>query len=483
MKNLMPAGFYDFFQLLFGQFELFCVFKIFAGSVHIKHKPVQSQSRVVVGTLQKCLHNHAGRLGKGSDRRMMMNLDMFLPIFVFLHIFLLSVDDATDIRAKRSKTIKIFIYALSLPESGINFYSVSQNGNREKTDVNTANGNIIRYQDGNKIIKHIRRPLINTVLIANDLKKHTLQIPPESYNSRLELHFSEIKKLKIGENSGLTVDLRDNPYIGELIVEDGFSGSINLARSSIRKITIGANCRCDLTLEDCLNCFVFKAGDVFSGRLKIKNSCFHSLSVGYYCYADIKMENIRGRKRLSVGASFRGTISVTGLSIPLFKIGHDCRGRIVLSGQSDKEHTGRLNILDDFAGTLDLSSEGQAEKIEVGSFASGNFNLPGCRGLKFLKFEDAFSGIADLSGSDIEYIRAGNGCRGKIVVLNCPRLTLLELPLNKQSDITAERNPLRIEIRRNSLHYHFHEHTLPRGYFTPFYTLLFRKLRRRLRRI
>ncbi len=479
----MPAGFYDFFQFLFGQFQLFCVFSFFAGSVHIKHKPVQSQCRVVVCALQKRFDNHAGRLGKGSDRRMMMNLNMFQPIFVFFHTFLLSKSDATDIRTKRVKTIKIFIYALSLSESGINFYSGGQNGNREKTDVNTEKGNIIRYQDGDKILKHIRRPLINTVLIANDLKKHTLQIPPESYNSRLELHFSEIKKLKIGKNCSLTVDLRDNPYIGELVVEEGFSGSINLARSSIRKIKIGANCRCDLTLEDCLNCFVFKAGDVFSGRLKIKNSCFHSLNIGYYCYADIKMENIRGRKRLSVGASFRGTISVTGLSIPLFKIGHDCRGRIVLSGQNDKGRTGRLNILDDFAGTLDLSSEGQAEKIEVGSFASGNFNLPGCRGLKFLKFEDAFSGIADLSGSDIEYIRAGSGCRGKIVVLNCPRLTLLELPLNKQSDITAERNPLRVEIRRNSLHYRFHERELPRGYFTPFYMVLFRKLRCRLRRI
>ena len=371
---------------------------------------------------------------------------------------------------------------MSLRKRDINLRS-GINMDKENKTVKITTDSIVRYQNGEEILKHLKHPLVNTILIANDLKKRCLCLPAASYNSRLELHFSEIKKLVIGENSSLIVDLRDNPYIRELVVKDGFAGSINLARSSIKKIKFGNNCRGDLILEDCMNCFFLKAGDIFSGHVRVKNSCFHSFSVGYYCYADIKMENIRGRKKLSIGASFRGEININGLNIPRLNVGHDCRGRITLSGQNDKEHTGRLSILDDFSGTLDLSSEGQAEKIEVGSFASGNFNLLGCRGLKFLKFEDAFSGIADLSGSDVEYICAGCGCRGKIVVINCPRLSLLELPLNKHNDITSERNPLRMEIRRNRLFCHFHEHSLPRGYFTPFYTVLFRKFCRRLRRI
>ena len=349
--------------------------------------------------------------------------------------------------------------------------------------MEATDNHIIRYQNGEDVLQHLTYPLVNTMIIANHLKKRHLRIYPDSYNSRLELHFSEIKKLTICENCSLTVDLRDNPYIKEIVIKDGFSGSINLSRSSVRKISVGTNCRCDLTLENSLNCFKFSAGDVFSGHVRIKESCFHKLSVGYYCYADISLTKICGRKKINIGDSFRGMLKMSGLSVPRLNIGHDCRGSIIQQSQNEEEHTKRLHIKDDFAGTLDLSNDGQTEKIEVGSFASGTFNLLNCRGLKFIKFEDAFSGVADLSESDVEYVRAGSGCRGRIVVLNCPRLTLLELPLNKKGDITAERNPLRIELVRGRLSYRFHERGLPRSYFTPFYVVWLRQLGRSLRRL
>lgn len=99
--------------------------------------------------------------------------------------------------------------------------------------MEATDNHIIRYQNGEDVLQHLTYPLVNTMIIANHLKKRHLRIYPDSYNSRLELHFSEIKKLTICENCSLTVDLRDNPYIKEIVIKGGFSGSINLSRSSV----------------------------------------------------------------------------------------------------------------------------------------------------------------------------------------------------------------------------------------------------------
>lgn len=340
----------------------------------------------------------------------------------------------------------------------------------------------ILHTDTDTILKNLEHPINDVRIISNHLKKKHLKIKDSSVGCKLELHFCEVRKVTIGKGCSLCLDLRDNPYIQTVIVKDNFSGNIYLSRSSVKKIVIGNNCRCNISLNDSINCFRLRAGDVFSGKVEISNSCFHKFQVGYYCYAEINLEQNWGKKHIFIGDSFRGILNINAVKTPLIKIGDDCKGEIKISSAKEQNGSEKLNIADDFAGSLDLSGDCNMKRIEVGDNASGILNLLRCQALKIVKFEKKFSGVVDLSESAIEYLRAQNGCCGKIVILNCPHLTLLKLPLDKRGDVASERNPLKIEIDSHHIYYHFQFRRLPSYYFTPFYVVWFKGLKRFLNR-
>lgn len=70
-------------------------------------------------------------------------------------------------------------------------------------------------------------------------QKSQLSVPKRAVNCTLNLSRCKIKKLQVARRSNVAVDLRDNPHIETVTVEEGFIGSLNLSRSTVTQIRIG----------------------------------------------------------------------------------------------------------------------------------------------------------------------------------------------------------------------------------------------------
>lgn len=328
----------------------------------------------------------------------------------------------------------------------------------------------------------LQNPLAGRELELDNLRQRTVRFCAYSYSPRVDMNLAEVRRVVIEEGCNLVIDLRDNPYVRTLVVKDNFIGRINLSRSSITKIRIGSNCRCDLIIHDSRECFKLAAADVFSGRLDIENSCFHHLTFGYYCYADLRLQDNCGRKKIRLGDAFRGSLEAYGLEVPEISAGNDCRGKIILKPGAAEKGVRRLAAGDDFKGLVDASYYPHLAWAEFGRRAAGKMNFQGCPGLRVLKFERGFKGVADLSDSGIEYIRALEEAAGSFIVVNCERLLQLKLPSDRKAIVTSDRYPLQVRPRANCLYYLFSSREPPLRYHTPFYVWWIRGIGRYLKR-
>ena len=326
-----------------------------------------------------------------------------------------------------------------------------------------------KYLTESELLKLIKSSEENLNLIVLGVNKTNFKIPDYLHGGVFDMRDTQIKNLEIGQECNLNLDMRDNPYIKKIMVNNNFTGDINLSRSNVEKIKVADNCRINLTLKNSLKCFALESGDVFSGNVMISNSCFHQMSFGYYCYAKLELSQNWGQKEILIGDAFRGDLNINSVYAPSVKVGKNCRGKISISSSDSVQGVPVINIGDDFNGELDVSASKSVEWIEVGAYSKGKINGFGSPSIKVIKFDKMYSGLLDVSLSSIEYLRAKEGCSGRFVLNNCTQLKLLKLPKNQIGIIDIERNPMRIEKDGENVYYRYNELDLPQNYFTLWY--------------
>ncbi len=316
------------------------------------------------------------------------------------------------------------------------------------------------------LVKNAESPLNITVY---GLSQRKLKFPDYLQGGVFKLKDAKVEKIEIGQESNINLDLRDNIYIRSLNIGKNFTGNINLSYSSIKNIRAKDNCRINLTIFSSLKCFDFEAGDVFSGNVVIKDSCFHHLKAGYYCYAKLNLSENWGRKEISIGDAFRGELNMDSVYAPNINIGKNCLGKIKITSRDNMQGAPRLNIGKAFDGELNMDASQVIEWVEIGPQSKGKISILGSPSLKVLKFDKMYSGTADVSASGIEYLRAKDGCSGNFVLMDCPHLSLVKLPVNKKSSVKIERQPLNIIADKDNIYYQYNVMELPNKYFTPWY--------------
>ncbi len=348
---------------------------------------------------------------------------------------------------------------------------------------------VIRFEDGGEryfTVSELSPYRLNKIMRSTQKKQITLSgwqksqltVPKRAVNCTLNLSRCKIKKLQVARRSNVAVDLRDNPHIETVTVEEGFIGSLNLSRSSVTQIRIGDNCRCNISMNYSGKCFDLEIGDVYSGVLDIRDSCFHNLKIGYYCYANIKLSENWGQKNIAVGDSFRGNMILDSVYVRNVSVGSDCRGKIfVKSSERSEQGIRSINLADDFGGELDVGDSKTVERVEVGRNASGNVNLSGCASIKALKLDEYFAGVADLSRSGIMYIRARKGATGRFVLTDCSNLTLVKVARNAAPLISIDRSPIEIARDEQNVYYRYLDRRLPDDFFTPAYMHWFKSVK------
>ena len=340
----------------------------------------------------------------------------------------------------------------------------------------------IRFEDGieqyftvselspYRLNKIMRSPQKKQIILSG-WRKSRLTVPKRAVNCSLILNRCKIKNLYISKRSNVTVDLRDNPFIETVTVEEGFIGALNLSRSAVTDIQIGDNCRCNIAMNYSAKCFDLHIGDVYSGVLDIRDSCFHNLKIGYYCYANIKLSENWGQKNIVIGDSFRGNMILDSVYAKNISVGSDCRGKIFIKNKArdGKKGISRVNLGDDFGGELDVTSSRTVERVEIGRNAAGRINLSGCPSVKTLRLDERFGGIADLSRSGIMYVRVGKEATGHFILNGCQNLTLIKMSRNAMPTISVDRSPIEVVRDAQNVYYRYNDRRLPDDFFTPAY--------------
>lgn len=318
-----------------------------------------------------------------------------------------------------------------------------------------------------------------TNIILNGWKSARFTVPRQTQSCSLNLSRSQIKKLIVSKRSNALIDLRDNQFIENIVVEEGFIGSLNLSRSTVLSVKVADNCRCNITMNYSAKCFDLTVGDVYSGLLDIKDSCFHNLKIGYYCYANIKLSENWGQKNIIIGDSFRGNLIVDSVYVKNVSVGNDCKGKIFIKSKDRSEQGIRhITVADDFGGELDIADSKTIERVEIGNNASGHVNLAGCESVKALKFDEYFDGVADMSHSGVMYVRAQKGASGRLVLMDCSNLILLKLSSDASPTISINRSPIETAKDENNIYYRYCERKVPEEYFTSPYQQLVKDFKR-----
>ncbi len=338
------------------------------------------------------------------------------------------------------------------------------------------------YLNADELDEKLKEPLDGITLIVNNYKKRRLEIKPRTTGATLDFSRARIKHLVVGNDCHLLMDLRDNAYIKSLKINNNFSGRMNLSRTGLQSVKVGSNCHCDFSINDSLKCFNMEVRDIFSGSVNINNSCFHKLEIGFYCYATVKLKQNWGRKYIQVGSSFRGKMDIDSVNIPEIKIGDDCRGVISVRSNDNIHGTKKLEIADDFNGSLFVGESQTIKNIYFGIAAKGKIDMRGCSSLKTVRFEEKFSGAADFSDSAIEYICAGAGSRGRMILYNCNNLILLKIPQKNNVKLLSEQKVLSSEKQGETICHRFQNQELSKDCFMPFYKEWYIKIKKFFKR-
>ena len=303
---------------------------------------------------------------------------------------------------------------------------------------------IVKYLDGREEYlseKQLKKRIVKGIDFAKvyvgKINALSIDIADDSTDCSYYFANADIKKIVVGENCTVNVDLRDNRHVEKLIIGERFSGSVNLARSAIESVFVANNCRCNMNISDSKRCFNLQIADIYSGNLHISNCCLYALNIGYYSYADIIMTNNIIKKDIEIGDSFRGDVYLSNQNVDSVKIGDDCKGWIKISNQSKNVGVDKLAIGNDFAGSVNLSGDGSVEKIEIGYKNNGKIDAA-YSNLKKIKVGKYYSGLIRLEKSMVEEVNLEYGASGSLVLNDC--VNLKSVKLHENNNVKLECN-------------------------------------------
>lgn len=357
-----------------------------------------------------------------------------------------------------------------------------------KEAAETLDVSIIRYQNGREEYlseRQFKRKMAYGIDFANvyigKLSASVIKIPEDSRETTYHFGSSDIKKLLIGENCSINIDLRDNTSIENIIINEKFSGSVNLSRTTIESVFIGNNCRCNLSISDSKRCFNLQIADIYSGNLNISNSCLYSLGIGYYSYADIMLTNNIIKKEISIGDSFRGGLYAAEQSVETIKIGDDCKGWLKFSGQGKNIGTKKISIGDDFSGTLNMNGDDSISHIEFGRKNTGKTEASYMKNLHTVKIGKFYSGTMELTDSTVQNIGIAYGASGTLNIEGCKNLTFIQATIDNNLVIEKGASIVDIKTIDGNVYYSFDKQA-DIDNFMPFYKKIYISTRKMLAR-
>ena len=345
---------------------------------------------------------------------------------------------------------------------------------------------IIRHQDGREEYlseRQLKRRIAYGIDFAKvyigKLSASVIKIPADSRETSYHFGSADVKKLLIGENCSINIDLRDNTSIENIIVNEKFSGAMNLSRTAVESIFIGNNCRCNLSISDSKRCFNLQIADIYSGNLNISNSCLYALGIGYYSYADIMLTNNIIKKEISIGDSFRGGIYAAEQSVETIKIGDDCKGWIKLAGQGKNIGTKKVSLGDDFSGTLNMSGDDSISSLEFGRKNTGKTEASYMGNLQTVKTGKFYSGTIDLTTSAVKNISVAYGASGKLNIEGCKNLTFVQATIDNHLVMKGCVSVTDAKTVDGNIYYNFGKDTNINN-FMPFYKRIYTNTRKML---
>lgn len=375
----------------------------------------------------------------------------------------------------------------NLPRWILNYlakFIISSGWKVSATAAQTLGISIIKYDNGTE--EYISFPALkrnryvsklwgqgHKVFAINSLSVHNLHIPNNIQELTLETIGAQIKHLKIGDNTQININLRDNHIIRRLLIGDKFSGKVYLNNSDIKKFVLGDNALADISYVSGRKALSISIGKNFQGSLFTQMSYLGGLSLDSGSQGDIKLDKCISFKPIVIKDNSLSHIECSSVFAPYISIGNNYSGYLEGSSLSSKQGVRKLFIGSSFSGQIDLSNSKTIYRVEFGKSATGQLNLISCPSIRIVKFNSGFSGSVDFRESSIAYVRASSPCQGEFIFSGCKMLTLLKLPLSNEYKIIGSGKPIKIIKKRDYAYFYFKNYLLPKTYFSSIWDILF----------
>ena len=309
------------------------------------------------------------------------------------------------------------------------------------------------------------------LLLLGSVRRNTFIVPAGTKECTIVLNnTTKIRELTVEKSCMLNINMQGNNFIKELQIKDDFSGLVEASESSLKNINIGNSCYCDFICFQGRTYLMMNVGRYFGGKINIENSCFHHLDIGHYCDAEIVLRQNEGRRRIKIDGHFKGLLSINGVCSKTVNLGKHCKGNIFISNMYENKGVNRLSVGEDFSGKLNISNA--VSRVELGKKSSGKVKFLNDSRIRIVKFDEDFTGEADMSYSSVIYVRAKKGSYGNINLSHCRNLTLLKIPEDKRVNVKVDKEPLGTVKAKGNIYCKYHYLQLPSYYFTPLHVKL-----------
>ncbi len=355
---------------------------------------------------------------------------------------------------------------------------VKDSGSRLSKEAAQALGmSIIRFGNGREIYltsseltSSALKPFFlndkNVTIIVNKLKIHNLDVPKYSRDCVLDLQSAKIKRLTVGEGCRIDIDLRGNHIIKSLKVKKNYDGKLFLSHCGMKRLYIDDDARAEITYVSGEQVADIELGNNFGGNVNLKNAYLHNFKTGNNFHAGLYVNMCIFYRYIEIGDNSSSNIEMSSVFARHLQIGNGYSGHLFGSSVCSRQGIRSVYIRNNFSGYLDLSAARTVQRLEVGRGASGTVVLAACPSIRLVKFDEDFSGVANLNESGIIYVRAYKNCTGRFELSNCPNLTLIKMPAEGGYKIIGAPQPVKTETSGGYVYFNFIRRDLPSEYFS-----------------
>jgi len=203
-------------------------------------------------------------------------------------------------------------------------------------------------------------------------------------------------------------------------------GIYNLSRANIKKLIVEKNCDLVIDMRDNQSIEALRVKESFTGRINLSRSTIESIEMSNNCRCDLAVNESLRCFNLKIGDVYSGHLQIKNSCFHAIDIGFYSYADIRLNDNWGRRD---IKIGNSFRGILNAASV-NVNNIKIGNDCKGKILVSSkneLSGNQEIRIAEDFAGTLDVSGArSLEKVEVGKHAKGHFNLLGCPGLKIVK---------------------------------------------------------